>query len=268
MSLRFCVLASGSKGNATYIEGDGGAILVDAGLSARELQRRMAMAELDPGEIQAVVLTHEHGDHCRGVRVLARRLGVPVLATPKTWAQVQDKKGVAFEPIQAGQALEYCGLHLQPFSVSHDAADPIGLTIGCGGARLGLCTDLGVATKLVQTRLGGCHALILEANHDPEMLSQGPYPPWLKQRVRSRVGHLSNHDSAQLLTELMHVGLGQVVLAHLSETNNFPELARRAAEGVVRWAGLNTRVEVAAQGEPTPVLEVEPRGRAFAEALN
>lgn len=258
MSLRFCVLASGSKGNSIYIEGPGGALLVDAGLSAKQLVMRMEARGLDPWEIQGIVITHEHQDHCRGLRVLSKRLGVPVMTTPATWEAIQDKQGVHLEELASGSSVELCGLHLRTFNIPHDAKDPVGLVVGCGGASLGVCTDLGGPTPLVRDRLSGCNGLVLEANHDPGMLAQGPYPAWLKQRVGSKHGHLSNRQSAGLLAELIHQGLQQVVLAHVSETNNFAELARREAMAVVEASGCRTNLHVAAQDEPTDVLEIKP----------
>lgn len=258
MSFRFCVLASGSKGNSTYIEGPGGALLIDAGLSAKQLVMRMEAKGLDPYEIQGVVVTHEHQDHCRGVRVLCKRLGVPAMTSPKTWEAMQDRQGVFLEELPSECSLEICGLHLRTFSTSHDAMDPMGLVVSCGGASLGICTDLGAPTPVVRHRLSGCNGLVLEANHDPNMLLQGPYPAWLKQRVKGNKGHMSNRQSADLLAELIHHGMQQVVLAHLSETNNFAELARREAQGVMDAAGCKAKLHVASQDEPTEVLEVVP----------
>ncbi len=254
MSLCFCVLASGSKGNATYVANRRGAVLVDCGLSGAELQRRLDAAGLDAHSIRAIVLTHEHRDHASGVGIMARRLRVPLFTTPATWRACPGTKQVRFSAMTPGQGFELAGMEITPFILPHDAVEAVGLVIRAGTSRLGICTDLGQATRLAAARLAGCRALILESNHDPRLLAQGPYPVWLKQRVRSRQGHLSNQQSARLLESLLHPGLEHVVLAHLSETNNTPELARRACQPVLGRS--RTRLHLACQGHPTPVLEI------------
>ncbi len=254
MSLHFCVLASGSKGNATYIANRRGAVLVDCGLSGAELQRRLDAAGLAASSIRAIILTHEHRDHASGVGIMARRLRVPLVTTPATWRACPGTNRVRFKPMTPGRSLELAGMEIAPFILPHDAAEAVGLVISAGSSRLGICTDLGQVTRLAAARLAGCRALVLEANHDPEMLASGPYPVWLKQRVRSRQGHLSNQQSARLLEQLLHPGLEHVVLAHLSETNNTPELARRACQPVLRHC--RARLHLARQGRPTPVLGI------------
>lgn len=256
MALSYCLLASGSKGNAIYVASGPTAILVDCGLSARELVRRLEISGLKAESLSAILITHEHRDHMTGARVLAKRLRLPVLATRATWAACGDMLETRHQPFAAGEAFNLGCLSLQPFSTPHDAADPVGLVISAGAARLGLCTDLGQALGLVERRLAGCQALILESNHDPELLAQGPYPPWLKQRVRSRHGHLSNQQSAELLSRLHHPELGQVTLAHLSETNNRPELAAQAAAQALEGLDSRTVVGLARQDAPTPVMEL------------
>ncbi len=256
MALTFCVLASGSKGNATYVEGQSGALLVDCGLSARELMKRLALAGLEAGRLKAIILTHEHRDHVAGARVLAKQLKLPVLGTRDTLAGAGALPGVKRQAFAAGEEFSLAGLCLHPFSIPHDASDPVGLVISQGAARLGVCTDLGQAGVLVRARLAGCQALLLEANHDPEMLAAGPYPPWLKQRVRSSHGHLSNQQGAELLAHLSHAELRQVVLGHLSEKNNRPELALAAAGEALAGQETATRVQAASQGQATQVFEV------------
>ncbi len=228
--LQVCVLASGSSGNAIYVSDGESRLLVDAGLSGVEIQRRMAERGLDPAELTAIVVTHEHDDHIRGAGVLCRRFGLPVYTSRATGAAAAGRvKTVAdHRYFEAGAAFTVGALSLRPFSTSHDAADPAGLVISGAGEKLGIATDLGVATAVVRTHLKGCGLLILEANHDPEMLMSGPYPWPLKQRVRGRAGHLSNEDCRDLIGELTHDGLRHVILAHLSEQNNTPEKAVRA----------------------------------------
>lgn len=256
MTLTCCVLASGSKGNATWVAGPGGALLLDCGLSARETMRRMALMGLDHLKLNGIVITHEHRDHMAGVRVLAKQLRLPVMATRATWKACGLMGDLRHQAIAAGETFTVAGLTVHPFSVPHDAVDTVGLVVSAGASRLGVCTDLGQALNLAKARLAGCQALVLEANHDPELLADGPYPPWLKQRVRSRHGHLSNQQGADLLTAVHHSGLKRVVLAHLSEVNNTPELARAEAERALGELDSPAGVAVAEQRAPGEVFEV------------
>jgi phosphoribosyl 1,2-cyclic phosphodiesterase len=256
MGLRFCLLASGSKGNAVYLESRGQAVLVDNGLSGVELERRMEAADLSPSLLKAIILTHEHRDHSSGVGVAARRFRVPIMATRGTWLNCPNTNKTRHMAIEAGRPFEAGGMQITPFSIPHDAADPVGLVVQAGAARLGLCTDLGRATRLVETRLAGCHALVLESNHDPQMLNNGPYQEWLKQRVRSRHGHLSNQEGAALLGKLHHDELREVVLAHLSETNNTPELAKAESEAALARLESRANLWLASQDQPSLVIEI------------
>lgn len=230
--LRFCVLGSGSKGNATYVEAGGTRLLIDAGFSGRELEARLAALGVEAAELSAILISHEHSDHLRGAAVLARRYHLPLYlngATCRAAGPDLTKKTIINE-FATGSAFLCGNIQVHPFAVSHDAAEPVGFLLKAGGRLLGHCTDLGAVSRLVATRLRGCDALVLECNHDPEMLQAGPYPPALKQRVRSRHGHLANHEAAALLADLLHAGLRHVVLSHLSETNNTPELAEAAVK--------------------------------------
>ncbi len=251
ISIRVCTLASGSKGNCIYVEtvgrsngnarsrstGGSTKILVDAGLSLRETKTRLKAIGVSPEEISAVIISHDHRDHVQGLGPLARGLGIPVYITEKTWKIVHPWQGnicriVEFE---AGTVFEVGGITVEPFSTPHDAADPVGFCFYAGNVKMGLATDLGYATGLVTERLKGCNLLLLESNHDPVMLKDGPYPWPLKQRVAGKEGHLSNEDSAALLSTLIHSGLKNVTLAHISRTNNLPRLAYQCArEALVR----------------------------------
>jgi phosphoribosyl 1,2-cyclic phosphodiesterase len=220
------MLASGSKGNSIYVSDGRTAILVDAGLSGIEIERRLKSRDLCPESLDAIVVSHEHEDHIRGVGVLSRRYGLPVYVSAKTAAASPRlknlKNAIAFD---CGTSFKINTLNIHPFSISHDAADPAGFTIALNQKKIGIATDLGIATAMVRHHLQSCDLLILEANHDPEMLINGPYPWHLKQRVNGRTGHLSNQDSRILLEEIQHHKLQHVILAHLSETNNTPEKA-------------------------------------------
>ena len=256
MPLSFCLLGSGSKGNSLYISDGNAAVLVDCGLSARQCMLRMEKRGLDPGRISAIVLTHEHRDHASGARVLAKRLKVPVWATRGTWRAIGDLEGAERCQLNPGKGMRAGRLILKPFTIPHDAQDPVGFVIQAGEQSLGLATDLGQSTRLVEARLAGCDALIIEANHDPDMLAEGPYPPWLKQRVKGSQGHLANQEGAELIARLHHDRLRQVVLAHLSETNNRPGLARKVAAQVLEELKSPCALEVAAQHEPTCIFRL------------
>jgi phosphoribosyl 1,2-cyclic phosphodiesterase len=200
---------------------------VDAGLSGVEIERRMQSRNLSPESLHAIVVSHEHEDHIRGVGILARRYNIPVYLTAKTFEAAKSlikniPRSVFFD---CGTPFNINTLSIHPFSISHDAADPSGFTIQVNQKKIGIATDLGIVTTMVRHHLKSCDMLILEANHDPDMLFNGPYPWYLKQRVNGRTGHLSNQDSRLLLEEIQHEQLQHVILAHLSETNNTPEKA-------------------------------------------
>ena len=255
--LTICVLASGSRGNATYLSNGHTAILIDAGLSGKELQRRMAAKGLDPASLDAILVSHEHTDHIQGVGVMSRRFGLTVHISDGTWQASHQMLGKLSDvrPFTCGHPFTIGDLAIHPFSISHDAIDPAGFTIGCNGSKVGVATDLGIVTGVVKTHLQACDALILEANHDPQMLIDGPYPWPLKQRIRGRSGHLSNEDAAKLLETLTHNRLAHVILAHLSEENNTPDKAKQAVEAVVN--GAHTTLHVASQMDGSCVLTLD-----------
>lgn len=259
--MRFCVLGGGSKGNATFVEAGETRLLIDAGFSGKEIERRLIAIGVDPASLHAICITHEHTDHIRGAAVLSRRYQLPVLvnrATLKAAGSVLDNlaETVLFA---TGATFVFRDLHLHPFAISHDAADPVGFLCRANGLTLGYCTDTGIASRLISHRLSGCHGLVLECNHDIEMLQSGPYPPPLKQRVRGKTGHLANVEAAALLRGLLHEQLQHVVLAHLSETNNTPHLAREAVAAMLTAAAAEENapvpaVSLAFQDEPGEVV--------------
>lgn len=354
--MRMTVLASGSKGNSTVIASDRTRVLVDAGLSCRELLRRMELAGEDPGKLDAILVTHEHADHVTGLAVLARRLGIPVyftepthrawvrMLTPKTtmtyakWldlmaaekarklaavpvygevAREEAGRGDAFrlnpdqvreqappelnedasscanrsddrdaglelpdetdadceppgrakadpaflpsvEYFRAGHGFSIGDLSICPFTIPHDAADPCGFVFESDGIRMALATDLGYVPPNVKAALKCVDVLLLESNHDLEMLRDGPYPWSVKQRVLSRVGHLSNEATAEFLQRDYDGGAAYIVLGHLSESNNAPELARITAERAIgdRMTLLGNRILLAMQSEPLPPIHL------------
>ncbi|MEJ2040634.1 MAG: MBL fold metallo-hydrolase [Desulfosarcinaceae bacterium] len=254
--LTVCVLASGSKGNAIYVEDGETAILVDAGLSGVEIRRRMEAAGLEVSRLKAIVVSHEHNDHIRGVGVLARRYDLPVYMSPGCAKGGAGMIGRIenLVPFETGKTFRINGLAVHPFSTSHDARDPAGFTISVNDRKIGIATDLGVATGMVKQHLKSCNLLVLEANHDPRMLIEGPYPWPLKQRIQSRNGHLSNEASRDLLGEIKHSGLCHVILAHLSETNNTPEKALAAVEQALGEEDSQVRLHVACQDRCSDLL--------------
>lgn len=251
------MLASGSKGNAIYISDGATTLLVDAGLSGIEIERRLQAHDLDPKDIDAMIVSHEHADHIRGVGILSRRYDLPVYLSEKTSREAGQILGKVkdMRSFHCGDSFNVNSFDIHPFSTAHDAEDPAGFTLSCNGRKIGIATDLGIATAMVKQNLKGCDLLILEANHDPEMLMNGPYPWPLKQRIKSRTGHLSNQDSGELLSELKHDKLQHVVLAHLSETNNTPDKALREAKPALD--GCRARIHVASQDLCGEMLEIK-----------
>jgi len=229
--MRFCVLGSGSKGNATYLESGGTGILIDAGMSGVELQKRLATIGVELAAIDAILVTHEHNDHVQGVGVLSRRAKIPVYANEATFSAASKtiNRLVSYNEFETGSPFQFRNLTIHPFAISHDTEDPVGFRISDGSVTLGYCTDTGKVSRLMLQRLASCQALVLESNHDMAMLQNGMYPPYLKQRIRSSQGHLDNMEAAAFLQELVHEKLQHVVLAHLSEENNHPEIAFNAA---------------------------------------
>jgi phosphoribosyl 1,2-cyclic phosphodiesterase len=255
-ALSLCVLASGSKGNAIHISDGRTHLLFDAGLSGIEIQRRMEAAGLSVEALSGIVVSHEHSDHVRGVGVLARRFNLPVYISASTASAAANQLGRIddLRPIRIGTSFDIDLLTIHPFSTSHDARDPAGFTIAHNDCKIGIATDLGIATGMVRHHLKACDVLVLEANHDPKMLADGPYPWPLKQRIKGRSGHLSNQASRDLLAELNHGGLCHVILAHLSETNNTPDKARQAFEQLMNEAIPQARLHVACQDRCSDVV--------------
>jgi phosphoribosyl 1,2-cyclic phosphodiesterase len=233
--VKICSLASGSKGNCLYLEAGDIRVLIDAGLSLRETLLRMEWCGIDPGGIHAVLVSHEHIDHIRSAGSYARKFKIPVLASHLVHRKAENylKKTQVIE-FESGGAFTFRGCRIDPFPITHDACDPVGFVIESSEGRCGSATDLGVVTRLVADKLRGCRFLNLESNHDPEMLMNGPYPWDLKQRIKSRHGHLSNAESLELLFDLAHDGLEALVMAHLSEVNNHPDHVVRSTESFLR----------------------------------
>jgi phosphoribosyl 1,2-cyclic phosphodiesterase len=232
--MRVTILASGSKGNCVYLEGKNGAVLIDAGLSAREILARLAAIGGKPDLIRALLVTHEHGDHIRGVSALARKLKVPVLGTRGTLSEIHCTSSfrAPLELISCryGEELSVDDFDILPFATSHDALEPCGFVVKEDGGTLGCCTDTGFISPTLIEQFRRCDMMILESNHCPRMLQDGPYPAVLKKRIRSKRGHLSNVAAGECLRSIAR-DVPCIQLAHLSEINNTPEKALTSARG-------------------------------------
>jgi phosphoribosyl 1,2-cyclic phosphodiesterase len=251
--LQIDFLGSGSSGNASVIRYEKTCILYDCGFSGRELKRRLQNAGLGPDDISAVLLTHEHRDHVGGLPLLARRESLPVYLTEPTNIAVRFGSRATCQRVfvRAGQAFKVDQIEILPFEIAHDARQPVGYVLSFpDGTRLGIATDLGHANPEAIEALGNCSLIGLEANHDPNMLTNGPYPWFLKQRIRSKKGHLSNSNSAEMLGKLAGDDLQHIFALHLSETNNRPALAKKALVERIEKLGLTTPVSVISQNEP------------------
>lgn len=227
--IRFASLGSGSKGNGTLVESGSTRVLVDCGFFLREAESRLLRLGVEPGGLDAILVTHEHADHLGGVARLARKHRIPVWLTAGTFAGWDDAAVPDVIRFNPHQAFTVGGLQVQPFPVPHDAREPCHYVFSDGQQRLGVISDAGSVTPHMRERLSACDALMLEFNYDVQMLLQGPYPPVLKERVGGALGHLSNVQSAGLLSSIDCSRLQHLVLTHLSEKNNTPRLARAAA---------------------------------------
>lgn len=227
MNMRFAALGSGSSGNATVIAAGDTCLLLDCGFTVKETVRRLANLGLEPTDLTGIAVTHEHADHASGVAPLARRYGLPVWATYGTLAMLRDGNLPSFTPIHAHHSLRIGELDVHPFPVPHDAAEPCQYVFAHGEKRLGVLTDTGSITPHIVNHLRGCRSLILECNHDVDLLRAGPYPPALQARVASAYGHLGNHQAAELLRRLDTAQLQSLLLAHISTNNNTPQHALR-----------------------------------------
>lgn len=251
-----CPLASGSRGNSVFVSAGGVSILVDAGLSCVELEKRMSIKKISPESISAIVITHEHTDHVKGAGILSRRYNIPLYINEKTCIGAEKKIGKVdqLKYFNCGTAFQIGEIKFDPFSISHDAMDPAGLTLEYRNIKIGIATDMGVVTALVKEHLKRCDLLYIEANHDSEMLMNGSYPWHLKQRIKGRKGHLSNQDAADMLEEIKSDSLHHVILAHLSEENNTPEKAFNTVNKTISSSDI--RLSVAMPHMPGEMLKL------------
>ncbi len=259
--MKMAVLGSGSGGNSTLVQGGNTRVLVDAGFSARSVGERLNLLGVEPDAIDAIVVTHEHGDHTSGVGVFARRHATPIYMTDRTRDACARLLRGSEEVVSYGPGRPFLigDLRVEPFLTVHDAADPVGVAVvdECTGLRLGIATDLGRPTVQIRHALSACDFLVLEANHDEVMLHTSGYPASVKRRIASSHGHLSNQAAARFVTELLHPRLAGVVLAHLSKECNRPDLALDIVGTALEKAGWKGHLEVAVQHRPTAFLDIE-----------
>lgn len=271
--MRVSMLGSGSGGNATFVEVGDTQILVDAGFSGRDLARRLRRVGMDPDAIDGILVTHDHGDHTRGVGVFARRHETPVYLTDRTrhaCAKLFRGKERTV-PYRPGRPFRIGEVRVEPFITVHDAVDPVGVAVvdPVAKIRLGVATDLGRPTAQIRHALSDCDFLILEANHDEALLYEAPYPWSVKNRIASSHGHLSNEAAARFAVELLHGRLAGILLAHLSNESNRPELAHEVVSRALEGAGWKGFLGVARQDEPTPLIDVaELRRRTGPQQLS
>lgn len=258
--MRVTVLGSGSDGNATLVEADGARILVDAGFSGRDIERRLETVAVDPASLNGIIITHDHSDHTRGMGVLARRFGIPLHLTPRTRDACQKLLSgtEVLHLYSSAESFRIGPFEVEPFLTVHDAVDPVAVTLRAAGSnlKLGIATDLGRPTATVRHALAGCDILILEANHDETMLWNSDYPWSVKQRIASSHGHLSNRAAADLVRELFHPGIGTVILAHLSAACNVPDLAAQVVGQALDDLGFGGQLLVARQETPLEPIDV------------
>ena len=251
MTFRFASIGSGSKGNCLVAQAGSTRVLLDCGLSPRETERRLARLDVSPADISAILVTHEHDDHAGQAYPFAAQHRLPVWLTHGTQAAMAESGKVPGDvdtrTILGRDAFSIGDLEIQPYTVPHDAREPVQFVLSDGAFRLGVLTDIGASTAHVEATLSGCDALVLECNHDHDMLWAGAYPNWLKERISGPFGHLSNAASEELLLALDRTRLKHVLAAHLSHQNNRPELARealaRAMGCAADWIGLSTQEE-------------------------
>ena len=265
--MRICSIASGSSGNCIYVGSDNTHVIIDAGISGKRIEEGLAMLGLKTSDLSAVLITHEHSDHVASIGVLSRKYALPMYATRGTIEGIAMQKGIGdidmslFTPISADEDFEIDDLHIRPIEVSHDAMEPVAYRLEHGGRSVGVCTDLGKYTDRIVEGFSGVDALLIEANHDVNMLQVGRYPYYLKQRILSDKGHLSNENCGRLLCRLLHDNMKSIMLGHLSAENNLAELAYEAVRVEImmddcKYQPSDFEIRVAKRAEPSCAVAV------------
>lgn len=265
--MRLCSIASGSSGNCIYVGSDATHLLVDVGISGKRAECGLNSLGISGRDLDGILVTHEHADHIAGIGVMARKYEIPIYATPGTIDAMKQCSGVGkidedlFVEVQADKKLTIKDITVNPMRISHDAAEPVAYRFGYGSKKAAICTDLGVFNDYTVECLKGMDALLIEANHDVNMLQVGPYPYYLKQRILGDRGHLSNENSGRLLSKILHDKLQTIVLGHLSKENNLPELAYEAVRmeitmGDNPYRAEDFTIQVANRSEVSPVIQI------------
>ncbi len=264
--MKLCSIASGSSGNCIYVAHASTHLLVDAGISGKRIEQGLLQIGVNPKELSGVLITHEHSDHVQGVGVLARKYGIPIYGTVETFCAMKKGKTCIgkiddrlFQQIYPEQKWNIGDITITPFSVSHDAANPVAYVLEAQGKKIGMATDLGAYTEKTLEYLAGADILYLESNHDVNMLMVGGYPYYLKQRILGELGHLSNDMAAELLCRLYHKKLQHILLAHLSKENNYPELAYETIKAeLLLQIGQEAmpKIQVAPRETPSDMIEI------------
>src|SRR5690625_2919060 len=260
MALRFSVLASGSSGNAFYIESDQERLLVDAGLSGKQLDRLFSEVHVDPANLTGILVTHEHGDHIKGLGIIARKYNLPIYANRKTWKAMENSLGKLSldqkHHFEIGEMKTFGDIDVEPFGVSHDAAEPMFFTFHNNDKKVALVTDLGYVSEEIKKTIENANAYIFEANHDVDMLRMGRYPWSVKRRILSDSGHVSNEDSGLALSDIIGNETKRIYLAHLSQDNNMKELAKMSVNQILQERQIDIDIYNTEPKKPTSMYEV------------
>lgn len=255
MGIRLCSLASGSSGNCIFVGNDNSGVLVDCGVSGKEILANLNNIGICSSTIKAVLVTHEHSDHIKSVGIISRKLGIPIYANINTWSSMSGLIGeVKSENIRyfaSGEEFEIGGIGIRTFNIPHDAADPVGFCFYEDNKKVSIATDLGYFSDTVRENISGSDLVMLESNHDIEMLKVGRYPYFLKRRILGEHGHLSNEAAGHAVYELLQTGVREVLLGHLSKENNFPELAYETVKGILEQENVKVDEDIK--------LELAPR---------
>ena len=260
--MRFCPLCSGSSGNSTYIEAGNIRILIDAGLSCKRITALMNEIGADPAQLTAILVTHEHSDHIKGIEILSSKYSVPVYANRECWSAMRNQmarvKPSEICVFESDKTFYIGGVEVFPFTTYHDSVHSVGFVIRYKEHKVAVCTDIGHIDKRILEILSGCELVLLEANHDVDMLMAGSYPYLLKKRILSGTGHLCNEDCANTLVELYHRGVRNAILGHLSKENNYPELALITVHSALKAAGIDDKMQIALalRDRPTGIFEL------------
>jgi len=260
VSLRFSVLASGSTGNAFYIESNRESLLVDAGLSGKQLDHLFSEIHVDPASLTGILVTHEHSDHIKGLGIIARKYNLPIYANEKTWKAMENSIGKLSVDQKFHFGMEevksFGDIEVESFGVSHDAAEPMFYTFRNNGKKVALVTDLGYVSERIKKTVADADAYVFEANHDVEMLRMGRYPWSVKRRILGDSGHVSNEDCGLALSDIVGNQTKRIYLAHLSKDNNMKELARMSVNNILQERGINLDIFDTDPAIPTPIYEV------------